>query len=153
VNVGVDEQPHRVSPTHAPGAASPHAHRRGRGSVSENLGSTFRRVTDRMRSTSRSGHRSPPALRTDGGAPYESVPDYSYPRNANARSPGEGNNIDSYFNNMPLPPPPPPVQPWEQVIPPSEDQSFYKHPKEIRANMPPETLQAGVYKPEATPMI
>lgn len=83
-------------------------------------------------------------------APYESVPDYSYPRSTTL-SPGEGNNLDSYFNNMP--PPPPPVQPWEQVIPPSSDDQFYKHPKEIRANMPPETLQAGVYKPEATPMI
>ncbi|KAF1930930.1 uncharacterized protein M421DRAFT_99495 [Didymella exigua CBS 183.55] len=158
VNVGIDEEPQRVSPTNATATGSPHAHRRGRGSVSENLGSTFRRVTDRMRSTSRSGHRSPPALRADGVAPYESVPDYSYPRNTNTRSPGEGNNIDSYFNNMPYPPPPPPVQPWEQIIPPREEQSYYKHPKEIRANMPPETLQAGVYKssaykPEATPMI
>ena len=146
VNFGMEEQPQRVSPTNMPSTGSPHAHRRGRGSVSENLGSTFRRVTDRMRSTSRSGtgHRSPPALRNDGPAPYESVPDY--------RSPGEGNNLDSYFG-MPPPPPPPPVQPFEQVVPPSEDQSFYRHPKEIRANMPPETLQAGVYKPEATPMI
>ena len=151
VNVSIEEQPQRVSPTNASATGSPQAHRRGRGSVSENLGSTFRRVTDRMRSTSRSGHRSPPAMRADNSAPYESVPDY-YSRNA-TRSPGEGNNLDSYFNSMPPPPPPPPVQPWEQVIPPNEDQSYYKHPKEIRANMPPETLQAGVYKPEATPMI
>lgn len=150
VNVGIEE-PQRLSPTNLPSAASPQSHRRGRGSVSENLGSTFRRVTDRMRSTSRSGHRSPPAFRADGIAPYESVPDYAYSRTTNF-SPSESNNINSYFNNM-SPPPPPPVQAWEQVIAPSEEQAFYKHPKEVRANMPPETLQAGVYKPEATPMI
>jgi hypothetical protein len=40
----------------------------------------------------------------------------------------------------------------EQVIPPS-DQPFYRNPKELRANMPPETLQAGVYRGDATPMI
>jgi hypothetical protein len=47
------------------------------------------------------------------------------------------------------------VQPWEQVVSPidNHEQAFYKHPKEVRANMPPETLQAGVYKPENTPMI
>lgn len=90
-------------------------------------------------------------MRTDAVSPYESVPDYSHSRNASTRSPAEGNNLNSYFHNMS--PPPPPVQPWEQVMPPSEDQMFYKHPKEVRANMPPETLQAGVYKPEATPMI
>ncbi|KAJ4311724.1 hypothetical protein N0V94_007810 [Neodidymelliopsis sp. IMI 364377] len=152
----VSEQPQRHSPTGIAATGSPHAHRRGRGSVSENLGSTFRRVTDRMRSTSRSGHRSPPAMRGDGGAPYESVPDYSYPRSATTRSPGEGNNLDAYFSSLqPPPPPPPPVQPWEQVVSPidNHEQAFYKHPKEVRANMPPETLQAGVYKPEDMPMI
>jgi hypothetical protein len=41
----------------------------------------------------------------------------------------------------------------EQVIPPTEGQAFYKHPKEVRANMPPATLQPGVYVPENTPMI
>ncbi|KAJ8116727.1 hypothetical protein OPT61_g1901 [Boeremia exigua] len=152
VNFGMEEQPQRVSPTTVSATTSPQTHRRGRGSVSENLGSTFRRVTDRMRSTSRSGHRSPPALRTDGIVPYESVPDYTFSRSAVTRSPSEGNHLDSYFNNM-SPPPPPPVQPWEQVIPPTDEQAFYKHPKEVRANMPPETLQAGVYKPESTPMI
>jgi hypothetical protein len=43
----------------------------------------------------------------------------------------------------------------EQVIAPSEEsqaqqnQQFlgYRSPKEIRANMPPETLQQGVYRP------
>jgi hypothetical protein len=42
----------------------------------------------------------------------------------------------------------------EQVIPPTEEQqnqnqqfSGYRHPREVRANMPPETLQQGVYRP------
>lgn len=153
VTAPMEEQPQRVSPSGIPATGSPQAHRRGRGSVSENLGSTFRRVTDRMRSTSRSGHRSPPAGRADGSAPYESVPEFLYGRNGSTRSPSETNNLDAYFNSMgPPPPPPPPVQPWEQVVPPTEE-SYYKHPKEVRANMPPLTLQAGVYKPEATPMI
>jgi hypothetical protein len=43
----------------------------------------------------------------------------------------------------------------EQVVSPIENPQFsgYRHPKEIRANMPPETLQAGVYQPVETPMI
>ena len=159
INIAIEgsptEQPQQMSPINLSNAGSPQAHRRGRGSVSENIGSTFRRVTDRMRSTSRSGHISPPNGRSEMTSPYESVSDYSFSRHADARSPGDGGNIDSYFNNIPPPPPPPPVRPWEQVVPPTDDmsQSFYKNPKEIRANMPPDTLQPGVYKPEATPMI
>jgi hypothetical protein len=39
----------------------------------------------------------------------------------------------------------------EQVIPPTEQSqnpqyTGYRHPREIRANMPPETLQQGVYQ-------
>jgi hypothetical protein len=42
----------------------------------------------------------------------------------------------------------------EQVVSPIEGQQpFYKHPKELRANMPPDTLQPGVYIPDNTPMI
>lgn len=45
-------------------------------------------------------------------------------------------------------------QPMEQVIPPDNGQPFYRNPKELRANMPPNTLQAGVYQGgENTPMI
>ena len=52
------------------------------------------------------------------------------------------------------PPPPPMPQPMEQVIPPDNGQPFYRNPKELRANMPPNTLQAGVYQGgENTPMI
>jgi hypothetical protein len=33
-----------------------------------------------------------------------------------------------------------------EVIPASENsQPFYRNPRELRANMPPDTLQAGVY--------
>jgi len=49
----------------------------------------------------------------------------------------------------------------EQVIPPDEtstsrrvaDSQFYRNPKEIRANMPPEQLQQGVYQPVEAGMI
>ncbi|CAO2650277.1 Nn.00g015690.m01.CDS01 [Neocucurbitaria sp. VM-36] len=144
INIAIEgspgEKPAEVSPNPST-AGSPHAHRRGRGSVSENLGMTFKRVTERMRSTSRGPSRakSPPIKEI---APYESVPEYSFP----------SGNQDSYFNQIPPPPPPPPM-PMEQVIPPGDNQPYYKHPKEIRANMPPQTLQAGVYQPGETPMI
>ncbi|KAF2706788.1 hypothetical protein K504DRAFT_504884 [Pleomassaria siparia CBS 279.74] len=151
INIAIDEHPNEatqtpVSPVLVPMTTSPSTHRRGRGSVSENLGMTFKRVAERMRSTSRSGNKSPP-LRTDP-APYESVAQFTYNRNNNARSPIENSN-DSYFGNM-SPPPPPPVQPMEQVVPPSMDESKqfsgYKHPKEVRANLPPEQLQRGVFQ-------
>jgi hypothetical protein len=153
------EKPLEVSPTQASATGSPHAHRRGRGSVSENLGMTFKRVTERMRSTSRGPQRakSPPVNRAER-SPYESVPEFSFPRGPNTRSPPGDNNMgnhhESYFNQIP-PPPPPPPQPMEQVISPTENgQPFYRHPKELRANMPPNTLQAGVYQNgEHTPMI
>ncbi|KAI8941418.1 hypothetical protein NX059_002640 [Plenodomus lindquistii] len=159
INIGIEgspgEKPLDASPT-TNAAGSPHAHRRGRGSVSENLGLTFKRVTERMRSTSRGPTRakSPPVTRADI-SPYESVPEFTYPRNVNTRSPpADSGNPDSYFNQIP-PPPPPPPQPMEQVIPPSDsNQPFYKHPKEVRANMPPSYLQQGVYQSTGeTPMI
>jgi hypothetical protein len=157
ISIAIDEnpgdKPSEVSPFTVPTTTSPHAHRRGRGSVSDNLGMTFKRVTDRMRSTSRSRNKSPPMMRAGDIAPYESVPEFAYPRGSNQRSPSiDGNNHDNYFNNIP-PPPPPPPQPMEQVISPTDSQAFYKHPKEIRANMPPATLQPGVYVPDNTPMI
>lgn len=158
INIAIDEstgeKPMEVSPTGPPMTTSPQAHRRGRGSVSDNLGMTFKRVTERMRSTSRSRAKSPPMMRAADIAPYESVPEFSFPRGTNQRSPSidGGNNHDNYFNNIP-PPPPPPPQPMEQVIPPTDGQPFYKHPKELRANMPPATLQPGVYQPDNTPMI
>jgi len=166
INIAIDsnspgEKPMEVSPTNPSATGSPHAHRRGRGSVSENLGMTFKRVTERMRSTSRGPQRakSPPITMTRAErSPYESVPEFSFPRGPNTRSPpgDSGNHHDSYFNQVPPPPPPPPPmpQPMEQVIPPDNGQPFYRNPKELRANMPPNTLQAGVYQGgENTPMI
>jgi hypothetical protein len=138
-----------ASPVAGPSAASsPMSHRRGRGSVSENIGMTFKRVTDRMRSTSRSNNKSPPMPRAET-APYESVPEFSFPRSASARlSPMESNG-NEYFGNL-SPPPPPPVQPMEQVVSPIDERNSqfagYRHPKQIRANMPPIMLQAGVYE-------
>ena len=144
-----------VSPTNASATSSPHTHRRGRGSGSENLGMTFKRVTERMRSTSRGPQRakSPPTTRAEV-SPYESVPEMSFPRGPSTHSP-PANHVkhESYFGQIP-PPPPPPPQPMEQVIPPSDvNQSFYRTPKELRANMPPNTLQPGVYQGGETPMI
>ncbi|KAH8731245.1 hypothetical protein GQ44DRAFT_736332 [Phaeosphaeriaceae sp. PMI808] len=180
INIAIDEGSAdkllEVSPASVPTTTSPHAHRRGRGSVSDNLGMTFKRVTERMRSTSRSRAKSPPMMRAVDISPYESVPEFSFPRTTttpSARSPppqpegssgGSVNNPELYFINnnssssgsssmVPPPPPPPPPMPMEQVISPIEGQPFYKHPKELRANMPPATLQAGVYSPGDTPMI
>ncbi|KAK7193506.1 hypothetical protein DPSP01_000067 [Paraphaeosphaeria sporulosa] len=154
ITMAIDENPvEKAQEAVSPVAASPQSHRRGRGSVSENIGMTFKRVTERMRSTSRSRNKSPP-MRAEI-PPYESVPEYSFPRSSSARSPVDGHGSE-YFGNFSLPPPPPPPQPMEQIVSPIEGPhnpfSGYKHPKEIRANMPPDTLQAGVYQPE-TPMI
>lgn len=152
INIAIDDMDgDKSSDLSPPSTSSPHSHRRGRGSVSDNLGMTFKRVTERMRSTSRSRAKSPPMMRAADIAPYESVPEFSYPRSQQS-PPVDGGNNDNYFNNIP-PPPPPPPQPMEQVIPPSDGQAFYKHPKELRANMPPATLQPGVYQPDNTPMI
>jgi hypothetical protein len=160
INIAIDEnsdgKSSDVQPSNTSGTSSPRSHRRGRNSVSDNLGMTFRKVADRMRSTSRSGNRSPPSVRGAGHSPYESVPEHSFLRGGSQRSPPvENGKHDSYFNNMIPPPPPPPPMPMEQVIPPADTQTFYKHPKELRANMPPATLQPGVYQPggDSTPMI
>ncbi|KAF1975084.1 hypothetical protein BU23DRAFT_567059 [Bimuria novae-zelandiae CBS 107.79] len=154
INLAIEENPsEKAQDAVSPVAASPQSHRRGRGSVSENIGMTFKRVTERMRSTSRSRNKSPP-IRAEI-PPYESVPEFTMPRRASARSPIEGHGGDYFGKLFPPPPPPPPPQPMEQVISPIENPQFagYKHPKEVRANMPPETLQAGVYQPVETPMI
>nr|POE72031.1 hypothetical protein CFP56_11907 [Quercus suber] len=153
-------------------ASPPVAHRRGHGSVSESIGSRFRGVTDRMRSSSRGGvasrAKSPPMpseiLR--GASPYESVlpllPSTHYQPShevmTRAKSPYEQDQA-AQQNMIPPPPPPPPAPPahgadgriQETTIPPTNlprSQSAmggYRNPKEIRANMPPTTLQQGVY--------
>lgn len=147
---------------------SPSAHRRGRGSVSETIGSRFRGFGDRMRSTSRNRTKSP--LQDPNYRPYETVlpPMPSLSRQdsiVRAKSPYEqamaAQGVASY-DHIPPPPPPPPAPPvpgyetklQETTIPPSslpatsrsQSAMGYRNPKEIRANMPPETLQQGVYQ-------
>nr|POE51885.1 hypothetical protein CFP56_26092 [Quercus suber] len=152
--------------------ASPSMHRRGHGSMSESIGSRFRGVTDRMRSSSRNGAasrtKSPPMPNESftGFSPYESVqpilPSTQYhPHHeimTRAKSPYEQDQAAQHIM-IPPPPPPPPAPPaygassrfQETAIPPMNlprSQSAtggYRNPKEIRANMPPETLQQGVY--------
>ncbi|KAK3117019.1 hypothetical protein LTR53_002040 [Teratosphaeriaceae sp. CCFEE 6253] len=150
--------------------ASPSMQRHGRhGSVSESIGSRFRGVTDRMRSQSRSRAKSPP--NSYGGdnaynkaAPYETVlppmPGHAQHGRresfSRAKSPYEqAMTASGQDQPMPPPPPPPPSAPFmnETAIPPSHHPPpsrsasavGYRNPKEIRANMPPETLQQGVY--------
>lgn len=151
-----------MSPMERATTASPTAQRRGRGSVSESFGSRFRDLSDRMRSTSRNRVKTPVEYRP---APYESVPPppmpsqhYRRESESRAKSPYEQAMADRNRGQIP-PPPPPPPQPFalpegrldETTIPPStlpRSQSAmggYRNPKEIRANMPPETLQQGVY--------
>lgn len=142
-------------------------HKRGRGSVSESIGTRFRGFGDRMRSTSRSRAKSPP---TDPNArPYETVlpPMPQHHRQESiqrAKSPYEQDMAaqgSGSYQHIPPPPPPPPGPPvpgyetrlQETTIPPStlptsrsQSAMGYRNPKEIRANMPPETLQQGVYQ-------
>ncbi|KAI7633323.1 hypothetical protein KC322_g22408 [Hortaea werneckii] len=150
-------------------------HRRGRGSMSDSIGSRFKGVTERMRSQSRGTHRakSPPTL--DSAAfkhtPYETV---LPPIPQSSRRESFGNRAKSPYEQtlasaesdqqIPPPPPPPPHPPGpgseakfqETTIPPSslppsrgqsrnQSSNGYRNPKEIRANMPPNTLQQGVY--------
>ncbi|KAK5730892.1 hypothetical protein LTR15_000830 [Elasticomyces elasticus] len=145
-------------------------HGRGSGSVSETFGSRFRGVTERMRSQSRSRAKSPPV--PNGGdpynkaAPYETVlppmPSQHVRRESisRAKSPYEQAMSAGGQDQQVPPPPPPPLAPpaamdmmfTETTIPPSMlpqsrsgSTTGYRNPKEIRANMPPQTLQQGVY--------
>jgi hypothetical protein len=140
--------------------ASPQTHRRGHGSISESFGSRMRGVADRMRNGSRSRAKSPPVL--DGityDSPYETVlPPFStgHLRResfSRAKSPYEQAMADQQ-NAMPPPPPPPPPAPpapgsdikLHETALPLRSQSAtsgYRHPKAVRANMPPDHVQAG----------
>ncbi|KAK3677917.1 hypothetical protein LTR78_002012 [Recurvomyces mirabilis] len=157
--------PHYPQPMERSTTSSPTSHRQGRGSVSETFGSRFRGYTDRMRSQSRSRAKSPP---TGSGtpqphAPYESIPP-PMPAGHHSRSGSVARAKSPYElamtaggQDQQLPPPPPPPMPdmesklSETSIPPSTLPSSrsgstngYRNPKDIRANMPPETLQQGV---------
>lgn len=139
--------------------ASPHAHRRGHGSISESFGSRMRGVADRMRNGSRSRAKSPPTLdAATYDSPYETVLPPFNPGHlrresfSRARSPYEQAMAEQQ-NAMPPPPPPPPAPPTpgadvklnETSLPPRSQSSTsgYRHPKDVRANMPPDHLQAG----------
>jgi hypothetical protein len=159
INIAIDgkssDKPQdAVSPVGGPSASSSTtSHRRGRGSVSENLGMTFKRVTERMRSTSRSRNKSPPTVRPDI-SPYESIPPFSFPRSAGGMSPIEGKEMP--FGKFS--PPPPQSQAMDYVGTPTDEMrnpqfAGYRHPREIRANMPPEQLQQGVFGAAGSPMI
>lgn len=148
--------------------ASPSQHRKNAPS-SDSFGSRFRGFGDRMRSSSKS--RAKPAqteqYRT-GPSPYETVlpplPMYQghmrHESLTRAKSPYEQAMAAESVDHIPVPPPPPPApipgsdaRLQEMTIPPftlpsrSQSSTGYRNPKEIRANMPPETLQQGVYQP------
>ncbi|KAI9687732.1 MAG: hypothetical protein M1822_001812 [Bathelium mastoideum] len=184
INIGIEDQPRHASPIAAnpsevakarggsempssgpTPSGSPNMHRRGRNSVSDNIGSRIRGVAERMRSTSRSRNKSPP-IESFTPSPYETVlPPIPFGRHGSegrTKSPLEtiADSIDnSRVGGHMLPPPPPPLAPAEQYYdgakPPSRNNGFqgYKHPREVRANMPPEQIQPGVYLPSESGMI
>ncbi|KAL9096854.1 MAG: hypothetical protein Q9165_000818 [Trypethelium subeluteriae] len=181
INIGIEDQTRHASPvaahpsevararagptgenpTNGPTpSGSPNMHRRGRNSVSENIGSRIRGVAERMRSTSRSRNKSPP-MESFTPSPYETVlppiPFGRYGSEGRTKSPLEtiADSIDNHRTGGHMPPPPPPA-PAEQYYagsnPPSRNNSAfagYKHPREVRANMPPDQIQPGVYMSES----
>jgi len=138
-----------------------HAQRRGRGSISEGFNSRLRSVTERIRNNSKSRTKSPP-IDAYAPSPYETVlpgmfsrqsslPDSSMTR---TKSPYEASPIvasaaaseASLALMPPPPPPPPPAPPSASTEHPSQG---YPHPREVRANMPSETLLSPVvYQPD-----
>ncbi|GAB1732929.1 hypothetical protein NU195Hw_g7616t1 [Hortaea werneckii] len=160
------------APMERANTASPSMHRRGRGSVSESFGSRFRGVTDRMRSQSRTVNHTKQSSVPDSSQtrPYETVlppmpnhHEHGRRESLSRKSPYEQSVAHGgQEKGIPPPPPPPPAPPgpgmegriYETAIPPttlpqsrSQSAMGYRNPKEIRANMPPETLQQGVYQP------
>ena len=154
------------------------SHRRARSTASEHsLGNRIRSAAERIRSSSKSRAISPPIERA-GPAPYESIlPPLTYGQ-GNAGMNSSANNaavvgspplLPANADAIPPPPPPPPSmgspQPMEQVVSPVQEQqkkpggagaggyTVYRHPKEVRANMPPDQLQLGVVQPVESGMI
>ena len=142
------------------------AQRRGRGSISEGINSRLRSVTERIRNNSKSRTKSPP-IEAYAPSPYETVLPSMFARQqpdnilARATSPYEASPIItsaaaseaslSLQNAVPPPPPPPPAPSAfvEQSETSSKPSQGYPHPREVRANMPPETLlSSGVYQPD-----
>lgn len=149
--------------------ASPPLHRRGHGSISESFGSRMRGVADRMRNHSRSRAKSPPMLEaTTYVPPYETVLPSGSASAGHSRTKSIGRAKSPYEQAMAeqreaMPPPPPPVpaplspgtenKPNELSVPPrskSSREPGYRHPKEVRANMPPDHLQSGALGVEST---
>lgn len=148
--------------------ASPSQHRKNAPS-SDSFGSRFRGFGDRMRSSSKSrGKPAPVEQYRSGPSPYETVlpplpMHHGHMRHESltrAKSPYEQAMAAENVDQIPIPPPPPPApmpgsdaRLHEMTIPPftlpsrSQSSTGYRNPKEIRANMPPETLQSGVYQP------
>ncbi|GAB7355949.1 hypothetical protein MBLNU459_g6583t1 [Dothideomycetes sp. NU459] len=169
INIAIEEDSAMVidvTPTLERAAtSSPSAHRRGRGSVSEGIGSRLRNVTDRMRSRSGSRTMSPPMASEPykpSPSPYESLPHITSRRESlsRAKSPYESSISSAAGSEVNMPPPSQgrgtpalseqSIAPDGSSQPPSRTGSAfqgYRHPREVRANMPPETLQQGVYQP------
>ncbi|MBE7179612.1 MAG: hypothetical protein INR71_00090 [Terriglobus roseus] len=140
-------------------AQSPQTHRRGRGSVG-GVGEKVRNLRDRMRSTSRNGRvKSPPLETAYAPSPYESIAPMSAPAGgasfsfSRTTSPLTTGNPYETIPTMPMAPPPVPALPiglsgdvdgGSKTGTPFQG---YRNPKEVRANMPPEQLQMGVYHP------
>ncbi|KAI5363176.1 putative WD40/YVTN repeat-like-containing domain superfamily [Septoria linicola] len=167
INIAIDEHGSEGQmlpmPMERAQTASPSQHRKNAPS-----GSWMRGFGDRMRSSSKSRTKSPPI---GGPAPYETVlpPMPGYAGHMRRESLSQQRAQSPYEQAMaaqsqgqaqiPIPPPPPPAPTHgqdnsklnETTIPPfslpsrSQSSTGYRNPKEIRANMPPETLQQGVY--------
>ena len=147
-------------PMNRASTSSPVAVHRSRGSVSESFGSRIRGVTERMRSQSRSRGAKSPTNATP--VPYESIPPPMPSHLARRESLSAVNRANSPYEQamagtqeqLSVPPMSPASQEKlnETSMPPSNLPSSlsgstngYRNPKEIRANMPPETLQQGVF--------
>lgn len=137
------------------------AQRRGRGSISEGINSRFRSVTERIRNNSKSRTKSPP-IDAYAPSPYETVLPSMFSRQSSlpdtntirTKSPYEASPIvasaaafEASLSLMPPPPPPPPPAPLSASV--EHPTQGYPHPREVRANMPSETLLSPVvYQPD-----
>ncbi|KAF2482971.1 hypothetical protein BDY17DRAFT_345621 [Neohortaea acidophila] len=156
--------------------ASPNTHRRGRGSVTGSVtdafGSRFRDFSERMRSTSRNRTNKSPAEYRAPTLPYESVvppmpssssaayQQHQRRESERAKSPYEQAMAMQQQQQQRLPAVDGTMVLKEHSIPPStlprssSAQGYGQvkgggaKEKELRANMPPETLQQGVYTGE-----
>ncbi|KAK5162706.1 hypothetical protein LTR04_003072, partial [Oleoguttula sp. CCFEE 6159] len=173
INIAIEETSPmivEVPPTERATTASPSMYRRGRGSMSDNVGGKLRTVAEKIRANSRSRAKSPP-MDSIMTSPYETVlPPIPRRDSVNrARPPMDrAGSSASLSDAIPPPPPPPPAPPSHTGVgAPSEPTMFpeflparsysamsgYRNPREIRANMPPEQLQQGVYQPTQGGMI